>query len=66
MPRTGTFGEAELAITPEGAQRYREASVRSREALGPLPRVFRTAGLPEMPVEPGKWNYSPFTGRWSQ
>ena len=60
------LNQPQLAITPEGAQRYREAVIRTREALGPLPSIFRSHGMPEMPVEPGRQNYNPFTGRWSQ
>lgn len=63
----GADGQPQLsALTPEGAQRYRELVVQTRAALGPIPRVFRQTGLPEMPVEVGQWNYSPFTGQWSR
>jgi len=59
------LNQPQLTITPEGAQRYRESVVRTREALGPMPSIFRSPGMPEMPVEPGRQNYNPFTGRWS-
>ena len=59
------LNQPELVLTPEGAQRYRESVIRTREALGPMPNVFRNAGMPEMPVEPGRPNYNPFTGSWS-
>lgn len=62
--RDAVTGEQSVALSPEGQQRYREAVVRKREELGPIPGVMRHPSLPEMPVELGKWNYSPFTNRW--
>lgn len=66
VPTPGAFNEPQLAITPEGAQRYREAVVRVRGQLGSLPRVFSHPSLPEMPVELGKWNWNPFTSMWAK
>lgn len=60
-PTTGTTREV---MTPEGDARYRAAHVALREKLGPIPKSFRNPGLPEMPVELGKWNYNPFTGQF--
>lgn len=60
------LNQPQLSLTPEGEQRYRQLVVRTREALGPMPNVFRMAGMPEMPVEPGRFNYNPFTGSWSK
>jgi hypothetical protein len=65
VPSVTALNQPQLALTPEGEQRYRESVVRLRESLGPMPNIFRMAGMPEMPVEPGKQNYNPFTGRWS-
>jgi hypothetical protein len=64
VPSVTALNEPQLSITPEGAQRYRELVVRGREALGPLPNILRSPGMPELPFEPGKQNYNPFTGRW--
>lgn len=55
-------GSASMALSPEGDMRYRAAVLAGREALGPLPRIFRNPGLPQMPYELGRWNYNPFTG----
>lgn len=56
-------GDQELTLSPEGQQRYKETVVRKRQELGPMPKVLQTIpGLPELPVEPGRWNYSPWTG----
>lgn len=66
VPSTDAFNQPQLAITPEGAQRYREAVVRVRGQLGSLPRIFSHPSLPEMPAEPGKWNWNPFTGSWAK
>lgn len=53
-----------LALTPEGDMAYRQAVLRGRDALGPIPRIFRHASLPEVPFELGQSNYNPFTGAW--
>lgn len=58
-------GAPDLLISPEGDARYREAVLQGRESLGPIPRIFRHASLPEMPFELGAHNYNPFTGAWS-
>jgi hypothetical protein len=59
-------GGEQLALSPEGAQRYREAVVQARTALGPVPKIFRHPSLPEMPVELGRYNYNPFTGQFTK
>jgi len=42
-------------------------SMRVRQALGPMPKVFTdTPGMPQLPVMPGRWNFNPFTGSWSK
>lgn len=66
VPTTNAFNEPQLSMTPEGAQRYREVAVQTRERLGPVPHVFRHADLPELPVTPGQWNYNPFTGQFTK
>lgn len=55
-------GTSSTALSPEGDMRYRAAVLAGREALGPLPRIFRNPGLPQMPYELGRWNFNPFTG----
>jgi hypothetical protein len=62
----GADGTPHSSITPEGDQRYRLAVVALREKLGPMPKVMRNPGAPELPVELGKWNYNPFTGQYSK
>lgn len=57
--------DGSLALTPEGDMRYRQAVVAGREALGPVPRVFKHASLPELPYELGQHNWNPFTSSWS-
>lgn len=59
-----TGGEPDLALTADGDARYRQAVVAGRDSLGPIPRVFRHASLPELPFELGAQNYNPFTGSW--
>lgn len=54
-----------MSLTPEGDMAYRQAVMRGRDDLGPVPKAFRHPTLPELPFELGKPNYSPFTGRWS-
>lgn len=65
-PTMGANGEPALALSPEGDMAYRAAVIRGRESLGPIPRVFRGSGLPELPYEPGRWNYNPFTGAFDK
>lgn len=57
--------DGSLALTPEGDMRYRQAVVAGRDALGPIPRVFKHASLPELPYELGQRNWNPFTSAWS-
>lgn len=57
-------GQQNMALSPEGTQRYKEQKAALREKLGPMPRVFQNIpGVPEFPVELGGWNYNPFTGQ---
>lgn len=56
--------QPDLALTPEGDMRYRQAVLAGRDALGPIPRAFRHPTLPELPYELGSKNYNPFTGSW--
>lgn len=58
--------DGSLALTPEGDMRYRQAVVAGRQALGPVPRVFTHASLPELPYELGQANWNPFTSAWSE
>lgn len=57
--------DGSIALTPEGDMRYRQAVVAGRSALGPVPRVFTHASLPELPYELGQRNWNPFTSTWS-
>jgi hypothetical protein len=62
VPRQeGTPG---LLLSPEGDLRYREAVLRGRDELGPIPRIFRHASLPQLPFELGRYNWNPFTSIW--
>lgn len=61
---TADAGPAAPPVPAIDTQRYREAVVQLRTRLGPVPRVFRHPSLPELPVEPDKPNWNPFTGMW--
>lgn len=65
VPSATGGAEPDLALTPEGDMRYRAAVLAGRDSLGPIPRVFRHASLPELPFELGRQNWNPFTGMWS-
>jgi hypothetical protein len=48
-----------------GDAKYREAIVKKRQEMGPMPQVFRDIpGLPEMPVEIGQSSFNPFSGQF--
>lgn len=61
-PQTAAADAAVAAAPGLDANTYRAQIVRLRDSLGPIPRVFRQPNMPELPVEPGRWNYNPFTG----
>jgi hypothetical protein len=56
-------GTQRLALSPEGKQRYKEAKAKLRKKLGAMPGNLSAPGMPEFPIELGKSNYNPFTGR---
>jgi hypothetical protein len=49
-------------LSPEGQQKYKEAVVAKRKALGPVPKFAQMPGAPELPVELGKSAFNPWTG----
>lgn len=62
----GADGMPSHTLTPEGDMAYRQNVLKLRDQLGPIPRVFLHPTLPELPVEPGMWNYNPFTGQFTK
>ena len=62
----GANNEPQLQLSPEGKARYQDAVMKTRRTLGPVPRIFAHPDLPQLDIQPGKWNYSPFTGSWSK
>lgn len=62
----GADGSVTHTLTPEGDLAYRQSVLRLREQLGPIPRVFMHPNLPELPVEPGVFNYNPFTDQFTR
>lgn len=61
-----TTGAVSHTLTPEGDMAYRQNVLKLRDQLGPIPKVFLHPNLPELPVEPGKWNFNPFTGQFTK
>lgn len=66
VARRDERGEPRLDLSPEGDLRYREGIIRTRERLGPIPRVLRHPSLPQLPIQLGRWNYNPFTGQFQK
>lgn len=63
-PKLTPGADGSLGITPDGDMAYRTAVLAGRDRLGPIPRLFRHASLPELPYELGQHNWNPFTSQW--
>lgn len=59
-----TSGRTVVTLSERGQAAMQAARRKAAARFGPHP--FRmTEGSPELPVEPGKPNYNPFSGQWS-
>jgi len=61
-----TTGSGSVALSPEGQQKYKESVVKLRKKMGPTPKAMTLPGAPELPAEPGKHNFNPWSGQFTR